>query len=105
MTYLRAGIKPDWLAATDRTVEADDQWQEATDPQNERGEECLAHLKRIDVPCYEARHGCFDGAGFELLGLSIRDTTGTIYRDRAWAMKILGPDAVWHIEQHESEAA
>jgi hypothetical protein len=105
MTYLKAGIKPEWVSQTDRTVDASDAWMEATDPENERGEVCMAHMRQVTVPCIDERHECFNGTGFELIGISVRDTTGTFYGDREWATKMLGVDVIWHLEEYEMEAA
>ena len=106
MTYLRAGIKPDWIGKADRAVNVSDMWMEATDPQNERGEVCMAYLaSTVPLTHYPMEGGPDPRDGMELLGISIEDTTGTIYRNRAWAQKVLGVDAVWKIEQHEMETA
>lgn len=105
MTYLRAGIKPDWTRKADRITDMSDAWMEMMDPENERGEVCMAFLEAVDVPCYNAREGCFDAPGFRLIGISIEDTTGKIYRDRDWCHKILGADVIWRVEASEMETA
>ena len=104
MTYLTATNKPDWLRRADRRVDMSDVWQEQTDPAAERGEVCEAIFQRVDVPCVDERHACFNAGGMTLIGIAITDTGGTIYRDRAWAIKMLGVDAVWRVEDCEMEA-
>jgi hypothetical protein len=104
MTYKTANQKPAWMKHIDRRVDVSDIWMEHTDPENERGEICEALFTSASVPCYAAREGCFDMPGFELVGIAVRDEGGAIYRDREWAMKMLGADAVWRIEAGEMEA-
>ncbi|MHA7852222.1 hypothetical protein [Roseovarius sp.] len=104
MTYLNATITPDWTRREDRRVDVSDVWQEQTDPNNERGEVCEAIFERVDVPCIDERHRCFDADGFTLIGIAITDECGTVYRDRAWALKMLGADAVWRVEDCKMEA-
>lgn len=88
----------------DRVVDISDAWREQTDPNNERGEVCLAYFASEKVPCQNERHECFTGDGLALIGISVRDNSGTVYRGREWAVKMLGTDTVWQIELYEMEA-
>lgn len=105
MTYKTANQLPAWVKQTDRRVDMSDVWMEHTDPENERGEVCEALLVAATIPCYNAREGCYNADGFELIGVAVQDEVGTIYRDREWALKMMGLDAVSHVEDHEMEAA
>lgn len=98
---------PAWLDQTHRETDATDLWQEATDPCNEYGEVCTAHLMRTDVDCMDERHRCYTGSGFTLLGIAVQEGygNGVKYYDRDEAAAILGTDAIWHIEAHEMECA
>ncbi len=83
--------KPKWATA-EYTLDITDAWNDIVDPENEDGETVTAHFRReiSDRP---------DQDTMTLLGLSIADDSGTIYRDREWAVKMFGPHDVWHIEE------
>ena len=104
MTYMTAGQKPDWLKRANRRVDISDVWMEQTDTTAERGESCDALFERVDVLCSDLQHRDYSADGFTLIGIAITDTGGTIYRDRGWAIKMLGADAVWRVEDCEMEA-
>lgn len=105
MTYTTAGQKPDWLRRADRRIDISDVWMEQTDRDYERGEVCEAFFERVDLPCIDELSHCFDADGMKLIGIAVIDECGTIYRDRSWAIKMLGVDAVWRVEDCEMEAA
>ena len=88
---------------TDHTADISDAWQETTDPENERGEVVVGFFNRVPVDCYAAREGCFTRDGYELVSVSIEDTSGTVTRNRDWAMKMMGYEAITRIEDAESE--
>ena len=109
MTYLEADVTPDWVTYADRVTDISDVWAEATDPEQERGEVCMAYFDAA-TPVRQRPSGDyptdkpFDAAdGMRLVGIAIVDTTGTIYRGREWATKVLGPDTVWNVERYEME--
>jgi len=89
---------------TDHTADISDAWMEATDPENERGEVVMGHFNRVSVDCYAPREGCYARDGYELASISIEDTSGTVTRNRYWAMKMLGYEAITRIENAESAA-
>jgi len=94
-------VRPKWAIA-DREVDITDIWAEATDPENERDETCTAYLHE-DISD-RMTWGCDIQITFTLRGISIEDRGLTIFRDREWALKILGPAAIWKIEDAEMEA-
>lgn len=84
--------RPDWTLA-DRECDITDVWMEETDPENELGEVATAFLS-------------FTSDGWPVLdGISVKDTTGTMYFGSLRATRLLGLDAVHRILNHEMEAA
>lgn len=98
-SYMTAADQPKWLQYSGRKVDVSDLWMEQVDPQNERGENCTAHIEWVDGP----------EPGGDLVayfhGIEIEDATGTIYRGRDWCVTSFGADWVWNIERHEMEAS
>jgi hypothetical protein len=86
--------EPAWTDA-DRIIDITDIWQEVMDPENERGEVCMAYLHR-DRPGDESER-------FELRGISISDGT-PIYWNREKTLFVLGYDEVCRAEDLEWEA-
>jgi len=105
MTYMTSAQTPDWLRRVDRRIDVSDVWMEQTDPDNERGEVCEALFERVDLRCIDELSHCFDADGMNLIGIAVTDECGTIYRNREWAIKMLGVDAIWRVEDSEMEAA
>jgi len=92
MLYQPINHPPSWAIA-DRVIDITDAWLEQTDPENERNEVCLAYL-----------HSEKYDDGMRVAGIAIEDNDGTTYRNRDWAVKILGADAIWRVEEWEMEA-
>lgn len=96
--------KPTWATIYDRSIDVSDCWMEATDPENEFGEECT-----VFMDASEAEFWTSDGAVYRddltVTGIAVTDSHGTTYYDREWTVRTLGMDWIWRIEQHEMEAA
>jgi len=98
----------------DVTRNISDYWQEATDPENERGEyvEALFSVSyeegsvRLDLG-----HGRFRETGYtvdvhHLIGATVEDSDDIRFIDRAECLRLLGADIVRRIEeQADAEAA
>lgn len=82
-------VAPRAVELADTTTDATEEWAKERDPENERGELCTAYLD-------------FDGEFTTLVGLSVKDESGTIYFDRMSALRILSTETVYEIEGYEN---
>jgi len=91
---------------SDATIDITDAWQEATDPENEFGQECTAVFsvepsERRSLPSF-----AYDDPPdviATLTGLVVDDGHGPQFHDRAQAVEQLGADAVSRIEDRKAE--
>lgn len=93
MTYMTAGEAPLWADVHDFEDDSfSDLWQQETDPENERGEVAIAYFEEE-----------FHPFTVTILGASIEDNSGTIYRDRDWLVKMIGQEKIARYEAEREE--
>ena len=88
----------------DSYCDISDNWMEATDPENERGEEVTAFFDHDGVPADdEERNRLTFVPECRMIGIRIKGDHGTIiHRSREWAVKMMGQEAVWAVEEHHT---
>jgi len=98
-----APIKPAWTLC-DMTLDLTDNWMEATDPENEWGEECTGYFDKEPTAAWDGTGDCWM-TGYTLKGLRIDDGGTPAWIDREGALKILGFRTVHRIEDMMMEDA